>query len=258
LKSLITRGTSWVSNRLGAEKFTICLPLDLTWGFSSLSVLDTGACPLGCKPAPENYTCSMIMLWEFFKELLCNLKGDQTFTDLDATHITLLSWENANCLQREFPCSYKRLTLMHDAKFILEISNILQLETLPACQIWQKNMPPLAWTASTIGFHASTCSFLQIPGVFSYLATHTETSSCLEITQLVDCAKNETKHYALLIVAGSQKGYARLSCIWNSSSFSNQETPFGCSLFIIQCGMRLSNAIEGSLPCQWCKNYPKQ
>jgi hypothetical protein len=32
----------------------------------------------------------------------------------------------------------------NDARFILEISNILQLETLPACQIWQKNIPPFA------------------------------------------------------------------------------------------------------------------
>ena len=43
------------------------------------------------------------------------------------------------------------------------------LETLPTCQIWQKMMPPLAWTASTIGFHASTCSLVHIPGVSWYL-----------------------------------------------------------------------------------------
>ena len=40
------------------------------------------------------------------------------------------------------------------------------LEALPACQSWQKKMPPFSWTASTTGFHASTCSFLHIPGVF--------------------------------------------------------------------------------------------
>lgn len=34
------------------------------------------------------------------------------------------------------------------------------LETLPTCQIWQKMMPPLSWTASTIGFHAFTCSLV--------------------------------------------------------------------------------------------------
>ena len=54
LKSLITKGISWVSSRLGVEKVAISMPLDRTWGLNNLSVLDIGACPLGWKPAPGN------------------------------------------------------------------------------------------------------------------------------------------------------------------------------------------------------------
>lgn len=32
------------------------------------------------------------------------------------------------------------------------------------CQSWQMMRPPASWTASVTGFHASTCSALQIPG----------------------------------------------------------------------------------------------
>jgi hypothetical protein len=42
-------------------------------------------------------------------------------------------------------------------------------ETRPTCQIWQKKMAPLSFTAFTIGFHASHCSFVKIPGVWGYL-----------------------------------------------------------------------------------------
>lgn len=38
-------------------------------------------------------------------------------------------------------------------------------DALPTCQIWQKNIPPFACTASTTGFQASTCALVQIPGV---------------------------------------------------------------------------------------------
>jgi hypothetical protein len=37
--------------------------------------------------------------------------------------------------------------------------------TRPTCQSWQKNTAPFWWTASTMGFQASTCSVVQTPGV---------------------------------------------------------------------------------------------
>lgn len=55
--------------------------------------------------------------------------------------------------------------------------NLPVLETLPTCQIWQKKTPPFSWTASTIGFHASTCSWVQIPGVSLYLQTREDDPS---------------------------------------------------------------------------------
>lgn len=55
----------------------------------------------------------------------------------------------------------ERCFLIEDDK-----KNILWSEHLPGCQSWQKKMPPFAWTASTIGFHASICSFDHIPGLF--------------------------------------------------------------------------------------------
>lgn len=45
-------------------------------------------------------------------------------------------------------------------------------ETLPTCQIWQKKTAPLVCTASTMGFHASVCSFVHIPGVLGYLTSN--------------------------------------------------------------------------------------
>jgi len=50
-----------------------------------------------------------------------------------------------------------------------------QAITLPTCQIWQKKMPPLRWTAWTMGFHASTCSGVQMPGVSGYPCAVAET-----------------------------------------------------------------------------------
>ena len=43
-------------------------------------------------------------------------------------------------------------------------------ETRPTCQSWQKKVAPLSLTALTIGFHASHCSLVKIPGVCGYLA----------------------------------------------------------------------------------------
>jgi hypothetical protein len=51
----------------------------------------------------------------------------------------------------------------------IRLVNLLLLDTLPTCQIWQKNIPPFPRTPLTIGFHASTCFFVQIPGVSLYL-----------------------------------------------------------------------------------------
>ena len=139
-------------------------------------------------------------------------------------------------------------------KFTLEIENVLQLETLPACQIWQKNMPPFAWTASTIGFHASTCSFVQIQGILLYLAMHTG-----NIVSFRDSYDNEMEHCVFwLQEAKKDTTHTPRSCIWNCSSFSNEKTSFGCSLFIIQYGVRLGDTTEGFLPCQWCMNHPKK
>ena len=56
LKSLMIEGISSVSNRLGGVKVATSTPLALTWGFSGLSVLEIGACPLGWKAALEHLT----------------------------------------------------------------------------------------------------------------------------------------------------------------------------------------------------------
>lgn len=61
LKSLTTKGISSVSKRLGTAKVATSIPLALTWGFSGLSVLEIGACPLGWNAALEHLTLVGIM-----------------------------------------------------------------------------------------------------------------------------------------------------------------------------------------------------
>ena len=39
----------------------------------------------------------------------------------------------------------------------------------PTCHSWQKNTAPFALTALTMGFHASTCSSVKMPGVLGSL-----------------------------------------------------------------------------------------
>ena len=90
--------------------------------------------------------------------------------------------------------------------FISGIANILQLETLPACQIWQKNMPPFSWTASTIGFHASTCSFVQMPGTLLYLAMHIYTNTVVLFRTTLSC-DNEIVEICILQLHEDKKGY---------------------------------------------------
>ena len=39
-------------------------------------------------------------------------------------------------------------------------------ETRPTCQSWQKKTPPPSFTAAVMGFHASMCSLVKMPGVW--------------------------------------------------------------------------------------------
>lgn len=49
------------------------------------------------------------------------------------------------------------------------ISDIPDRVDRPECHICKKNIAPLSCTAFTIGFQASTCSCVKIPGVSGYL-----------------------------------------------------------------------------------------
>ena len=42
-------------------------------------------------------------------------------------------------------------------------------EARPTCHSWQKKTAPFAFTAATMGFHASTCSSVKMPGVLGSL-----------------------------------------------------------------------------------------
>ena len=61
------------------------------------------------------------------------------------------------------------LLLMPYPKIGLEILGHPCLKSSPYAKSDKKKIPPLAWTTSTIGFHASTCSFVHMPGVCGYL-----------------------------------------------------------------------------------------
>jgi len=64
----------------------------------------------------------------------------------------------------------------------------------PVCQSWQKKRAPLACTASTTGFHASTWSSLQSPGTRGYPAAVSDTA--------LASAMRRTPGRPLLVVEG--------------------------------------------------------
>lgn len=81
----------------------------------------------------------------------------------------------------EFPWQFYQImrVLLSFPLKIITTNNKPRFEIRPACQSWQKKIPPLAWTSATIGFHASTCSFVHIPGVCLYLIYNKEKKKTL-------------------------------------------------------------------------------
>ena len=87
-----------------------------------------------------------------------------------------------------FPAWQRSKSPIHLARGQANTRDSKHAEALPACQIWQKKTPPLAWTASTIGFHASSCCSVQIPAISWYIKRCTGITSVLEINQSLSSA----------------------------------------------------------------------
>ncbi len=71
---------------------------------------------------------------------------------------------------------------------VLPAANALVCEARPTCQSWQKKTAPLAFTASTMGFQAATCSSVKMPGVLGSLdSTLKPLHHCVGYAQAVTC-----------------------------------------------------------------------
>jgi hypothetical protein len=99
------------------------------------------------------------------------------------------------------------------------------LETLPTCQIWQKKIPPLRWTASTMCFHASTCSCVQMPGASGVMIFGISLNLIKEVKDFLfnNFVLSPLVHVRLLSDGCSQDciAYLILHRLWSTISISS-------------------------------------
>ena len=132
----------------------------------------------------------------------------------------------------------------------------------PTCQSWQKNTAPSAFTALTMGFHASTCSSEKMPGVFGSLRSSAPVRLSLSV-----CIAAWVCHS---ISNASMRGcYNRAACFEQqrpscslgirrapeaaarrAGALGKHERALACSLRVVLSGGRLRHSPSGAGPGQ--------